>query len=66
MTNSFGQSRDTDQGTDQSAGESTGGEDLSSDESGPAMCTPTMLVRNASIRPCHFYIDIPDVDKSTY
>ena len=30
------------------------------------MCTPMSHVRNASIRPCHFYIDISDVDDITY
>ena len=54
------------QGADQSAGESIGSEESLFDKSGLAMCTPTSPERNASIRLCHFYIDIPDVDDNTY
>ena len=30
------------------------------------MCIPTSHVHDPSIRPCHYHIDIPDVDDSTY
>ena len=61
-----GQQRGADQGVEESAAKSIGDDNLSSDESGPTMCTLMSPVCNVSIPPCHFYIDVLDVDKSTY
>ena len=66
VTDCSDQLRGTDQHSDYSDGESTSSEDSDCDETPPAMCTPTSPVRNATIPPCHFYVDVVDVNDSTY
>ena len=41
-------------------------EQSTSNESGDEVCTPMLPLRDPSRCPCHYYIDIPDVDDSTY
>ena len=39
---------------------------LKRDKPPPAMCTPLSPVQNPTTPPCHFYIDVSDVDDNTH
>ena len=54
------------QGADQDASDLVGSAYSNSDEFADEVNTPTLPLRNPSNRPCHYYIDIPDGDDSTY
>ena len=46
--------------------DSTSCDESECNEPPPAMCAPTSPVQNPTIPPCHFYVDVSDVNDSTH
>ena len=66
MIGYFGHSSYDLQGADQDASDLIRSAHSSSDEFSDKVNTPTLPLHDPSIRPCHYYIDIPNGDDNTY